>query len=81
MRDSFDSHGIEWTVVRNARPEDIAQGVLGNCWYGCMALYTYTHGVMECLCMGVMERRSVKIQLSVLIPKKRRSYLVLKLCF
>jgi hypothetical protein len=34
VRDVFDSDGIEWTVVRDARPEDIAQGVLGNCWYG-----------------------------------------------
>jgi calpain-15 len=31
-RDDFDSQGIEWTVLREARPEDIAQGVLGNCW-------------------------------------------------
>ena len=32
-RDDFDSQDIEWTVVRDPRPEDIAQGVLGNCWY------------------------------------------------
>jgi hypothetical protein len=31
-RDDFDSQRIEWTVLREARPEDIAQGVLGNCW-------------------------------------------------
>ena len=39
VRDAFDSSGIEWTVVRNARPDDIAQGVLGNCWYECIYMY------------------------------------------
>ena len=40
MRDTFESGNIQWTVVRDPRPEDIAQGVLGNCWYG-----------YECLCL------------------------------
>lgn len=39
VRDSFDSDDIEWTVLRSPSPEDIAQGVLGNCWCGYVVLH------------------------------------------
>ena len=39
----FDSGRIEWTVVRNPRPEDIAQGALGNCW--CVGICVWMYGV------------------------------------
>ena len=43
VRDVFDSGRIEWTVVRNPRPEDIAQGALGNCW--CVGICVWMYGV------------------------------------
>ena len=42
-RDDFESDGIQWTVARNPRPEDIAQGVLGNCWYDVKLLCIWCH--------------------------------------
>ena len=30
--DPLSSRTTKWAVLRNPGPEDIAQGVLGNCW-------------------------------------------------
>lgn len=35
----FGSGTTKWTVVREPRPDNVAQGELGNCWYVCVLLH------------------------------------------
>ena len=50
MKGDFESGNVEWTVVREPRPEDIGQGELGNCLYVC-SFFVHKLVCLICECM------------------------------